>query len=49
MLTGLRYMKDKGMKNAVVRTGADNHPAIALYESVGFNIADDLYRYVKRL
>ena len=47
MLTGLRYMKAKGMTNAVVRTDADNDPAISLYESVGFNIADKLYRYVK--
>ena len=48
MLTGLQYMKDKGMTNAVVRTDADNYPAISLYESVGFEIADKLYRYVKR-
>ncbi len=47
MLTGLRYMKERGMKNAVVRTDADNNPAINLYESVGFAIVDRLYQYVK--
>ena len=49
MLTGLKHMKEKGMTNAVVRTNADNYPAISLYESVGFEIADKLYRYVKRI
>ena len=48
MLTGLRYMKEKGMTNAVVRTDADNDPAISLYKSIGFEVADNLYRYVKR-
>lgn len=48
MLTGLRYMKDKAMTNAVVRTDLNNYPAIRLYESVGFDITDNLYRYVKK-
>ena len=40
-------MKEKGMETAVVRTDADNHPAISLYESVGFTITDRLHEYVK--
>jgi len=49
MLTGLRYMKDKGMAHAVVRTDFDNYPAIRLYESVGFEVVDNLYRYIKKI
>jgi len=47
LLSGLNYLKNKGMEHVVVRTGVDNHSAIGLYESVGFQIVDRLYRYVK--
>ena len=46
MLTGMRYMTEKGIETAVVRTDADNHPAISLYESVGFTITDKLHESV---
>jgi len=46
LLSGLKYLKTKGMKEAVVRTVIDNYSAIKLYESVGFRIVDKLYRYV---
>ena len=42
-------MKDKGMAHAVVRTDFDNYPAIRLYESVGFEVVDNLYRYIKKI
>ena len=47
LLSGLKYMKEKGMRNAVVRTDCDNYPAIKLYQSVGFTVVDRLYRYIK--
>ena len=47
LLSGLKYLKVKGMKKAVVRTTVDNLSAIGLYESVGFRIVDKLYSYVK--
>ncbi len=47
LLSGLQYLKAKGMDLAVVRTGIDNTPAICLYESVGFSVVDQLYRYTK--
>jgi len=46
LLSGLRYLKHKGMKRAVVRTGIDNQSAIKTYESVGFRVVDKLYSYV---
>lgn len=48
LLSGLQYMKSKGMALAAVRTGAGNTPAIRLYESVGFRVEDQLYRYTKQ-
>ena len=48
LCTGLHYMKSRGMKRAVVRTGVDNMPAIRAYESVGFSVVDHLYRYTKQ-
>jgi mycothiol synthase len=48
LLSGLKYMKLKGMKCAVVRTGVENTPAIRTYESAGFRVVDHLYRYTKR-
>ncbi len=44
---GLREMRDNGMSQAVVRTGIDNHAAIAAYESVGFETTDLLIRFRK--
>lgn len=44
---GLVEMRDRGMEQAVVRTGIDNAAAIAAYESVGFEITDHLVRYRK--
>ena len=38
-------MRDAGMTQAVVRTGADNNAAIAAYESVGFETVDVLVRF----
>jgi ribosomal protein S18 acetylase RimI-like enzyme len=47
LLSGLQYMKSKGMKHASVRTSVDNTPAIRTYESAGFRVVDHLYRYTK--
>lgn len=47
LLSGLQYMKSKGMNHACVRTGVDNAAAIRTYESVGFHVVDHLYRYAK--
>ena len=44
---GLRTMRGKGMEIAVVRTQADAVPAVKLYESIGFEVADRLYTYIK--
>lgn len=44
---GLQYLQEAGMHRAVVRTGVANLSAIALYESVGFEITDYLYEYTK--
>lgn len=47
LLSGLHYLKSKGMWQAAVRTGVGNTPAIRTYESVGFEVVDLLYRYTK--
>ncbi|MEQ8992649.1 MAG: GNAT family N-acetyltransferase [Pseudomonadales bacterium] len=47
LLSGLHYLKSKGMKRVAVRTGVANAPAIRTYESVGFEVVDHLYRYRK--
>ncbi len=47
LLTGLHYLKSKGMRQVAVRTGIENTPAIRTYESVGFVVVDYLYRYTK--
>ena len=47
LLTGLHYLKSKGMRQVAVRTGVGNTPAIRTYESVGFETVDILYRYTK--
>jgi GNAT superfamily N-acetyltransferase len=45
---GLQEMRNNGMSRAVVRTGFDNHAAIAAYESVGFETTDLLIRLRKQ-
>lgn len=47
MTRGLQEMRDRGMEQAVVRTGFDNIAAIAAYQSVGFVVTDHLVRYRK--
>jgi len=42
---GLQEMQQRGMNQAVVRTGFDNSAAIAAYRSVGFEVSDHLVRY----
>ncbi len=44
---GLELMKDAGMRQAVVRTGFDNHAAITAYRSVGFDVTDYKLNYRK--
>lgn len=48
LLTGLHWLKAKGMATAVVRTSINNQPAKKAYESIGFQTVDTLYRYQKR-
>lgn len=35
-IAGLEYLRDQGLNAAMLYVDADNHPAIRLYESVGF-------------
>ena len=49
LLTGLRFLKSEGMDFAAVRTEIANTAAIRTYESAGFDVVDQLYRYTKRL
>lgn len=48
MTRGLREMRERGMREAVVRTGADNAAAIAAYRDVGFEITDELVDFRKQ-
>ena len=48
MTRALHEMRGSGMSQAVVRTGFDNLPAIAAYESVGFKTTDHLIRFRKQ-
>jgi mycothiol synthase len=45
MLRGLAKMREGGMDTAIVGTNAGNAPAIALYESVGFEIINRVTSY----
>jgi mycothiol synthase len=47
MMEGLRRLKDRGMKSAIVSTEADNMAAIKLYESAGFQMVTELGIYEK--
>ena len=49
LLEGVRQMQFSGMQRAAVRTQVTNKPAIALYERVGFELVDYLYRYTKEV
>jgi len=40
MLFGLRQLKDAGCKQAKLRVHIDNKPALKLYESLGFEVAE---------
>jgi GNAT superfamily N-acetyltransferase len=49
MLEGLRRLKHRGMKSAIVSTYEDHPPAIKLYESVGFQVVHRLGTYEKEV
>ena len=49
MLEGLRRLKQRGMKSAIVSTYEDHLPAIKLYESVGFQVVHRLGTYEKEV
>jgi ribosomal protein S18 acetylase RimI-like enzyme len=48
LFEGMRRLKSEGMNEACVCTNHDNHPAIRLYESVGFQKATRLMTFRKR-
>jgi len=43
-----RRLREKGMTRAIVGTGSVNKPALALYASAGFEVAERQHTYVKR-
>jgi ribosomal protein S18 acetylase RimI-like enzyme len=47
MLEGLRRLRDLGAETAIVYTSANNSPAVALYEAVGFRRYDEEHYYEK--
>jgi mycothiol synthase len=47
MLEAMHRLQERGMRSAIVSTFEDNPPAIKLYESVGFQIANRLGTYEK--
>jgi len=49
MLEGLRRLKALGIKTAIVSASGSNQAAIALYQSVGFQIVNRDYGYLKKL
>ena len=49
MLEALRRLARAGMRQAIVTTGEDNLPAIKLYESVGFRLAQRLMIFKKEI
>ena len=49
MLETLRRLRENGMRQAIVETAADNTPAIKLYESIGFRVANRLMTYQKNI
>ena len=49
VLEGLRRMKARGARTALVCFDGDNAPARRLYESVGFEVCSTIYTYSKSL
>ncbi len=49
MLTGMRYLRDLGMRDVRICVLADNPAAIKLYESVGFREVNKLFLHEKAL
>jgi mycothiol synthase len=49
MLEGLWRLRAAGAETAIVYTSANNRPAVALYESVGFRLYDEEHYYEKPL
>lgn len=49
MLEGLRRLQHRGMQTAILCTNRDNLPAVRLYESVGFSIADTHLTFEKNI
>jgi ribosomal protein S18 acetylase RimI-like enzyme len=49
MLEGMRRLKQRGMRTAVLGVDSDNPGAIKLYESAGFHISDRQWIYEKKL
>jgi len=49
MLEALRRLKEHGMTRAIVCTAETNTPAVRLYESVGFHVANRLGIYEKNI
>jgi ribosomal protein S18 acetylase RimI-like enzyme len=49
MLEGLRRLREAGAETAIVYSVANNPPAVALYESVGFRVYDEEHYYEKPL
>ncbi len=47
LLEGLRRMQAHGMNRVCVSTGESNHPALGLYESVGFEIMNRYLDYMR--
>ncbi len=48
MTRGLAKMRERAMETAIVGTNAQNKPAIALYQSVGFEITNTVTSYERR-
>jgi GNAT superfamily N-acetyltransferase len=49
MLEGLRQLKALGMETAIVASSGSNQASLALYQSVGFQIINRDYEYVRKL
>ena len=47
LLEGMRRMQARGMDRACISTGVSNTPAIRLYESIGFRVANQYMEYTK--
>lgn len=47
LLEAFRRLRGAGAETAIVLTNANNNPAVRLYESAGFTIADTEYTYMR--